>query len=109
MALSETDRFNLEVLKLLMNVAWVDGSVDQREVNMLIGLGRSWTVPEAALQKIIEAVHAGKKPGEPDYELLKSRADDALMAARALVLTDNKVHVAESELLKKIASKLPES
>lgn len=104
MSLSHEDQFNLEVLKLLLNVAWVDGEVEQHEVNMLLGLGRSWSVPEAALQKLI--IKAGKRPAEPDYALLRERADDALQAARALVLADGKVMPEETQLLKRVQAVL---
>jgi tellurite resistance protein len=106
MALSAEDLFNLAVLKLLLHVAWVDGEVDQHEAQMVLGLGRSWTVPEAALQALLAKVKEGKRPGEPDWELLKTRADDALTAARALVLADGKVKPEESALLKKVAAAL---
>lgn len=106
MALSDEDKFNLEVLKLLLHVAWVDGTVDQHEANMLLGLGRSWSVPEAALQKLMESVQAGRRPSEPDFELLRSRSDDAMQAARALVLSDGKVMPEESALLKKVQAAL---
>ena len=66
MALSTDDKFNLEVLKLLLHVAWVDGAVDQTEANMLLGLGRSWSVPEVALQKLMEAVKSGRRPSDPN-------------------------------------------
>ncbi|MFT3712164.1 MAG: TerB family tellurite resistance protein [Archangium sp.] len=94
------------MLKLLVHVAWVDGGVDQQESQLLLSLGRSWTVPEAALQQLLEDVKEGKKPAEPDYALLKTRADDAVMAARTLVLADGKVKPEESALLKKIVASL---
>lgn len=106
MALTAEDQFNLEVLKLLLHVSWVDGAVDQSEANMLMGLGRSWTVPEVALQKLMEAVKAGRKPSEPNWELLRQRADDALQAARALVLADGKVQKEEIALLKNVQTLL---
>jgi tellurite resistance protein len=106
MALSDEDRFNLEVLKLLLHVAWVDGVVDPHEAQMLRGLGRSWAVPEVALQKLMESLDAGRRPSEPDWQLLKTRADDALQAARALVLADGKVAPEESALLKRVAQSL---
>jgi tellurite resistance protein len=102
MPLSEEDQFNLEVLKLLLHVAWVDGTVDPHEANMLLGLGRSWTVPEAALQTLMESIGAGRKPSEPDYALLRTRPDEVLQAARALVLADGVVHPEETALLKKV-------
>ena len=48
----------------------------------------------------------GKKPAEPDWALLKTRADDAVMAARTLVLADGKVKPDESALFKKIVATL---
>lgn len=106
MALSQDDAFNLEVLKLLLHVAWVDGAVDQHEANMLLGLGRSWTVPEVALQKLLEGVKAGRRPSEPNWALLRAKSDDALLAARSLVLADGKVKPEESSLLKKVQASL---
>ena len=106
MTLSAEDAFNLEVLKLLLFVAWVDGEVDQQEAQMVMGLGRSWSVPELALKALMDDMKAGKKPGEPDWALLKTRADDALTAARALVLADGKVKPEESALLKRVVASL---
>ena len=106
MALFAEDTFNLEVLKLLLLVAWVDGEVEQHEANMVMGLGRSWSVPEPELKALMDDMKAGKKIGEPDWALLKTRKDDALTAARALVLSDGKVKPEESALLKKVVASL---
>jgi tellurite resistance protein len=106
MALSTDDAFNLEVLKLLVTVAWVDGAVDQNEAQMLLGLGRSWTVPEPELQRLLADVKAGVKPTEPDWAMLKPRSDEVLQAARALVLTDGEIYAEESALLRRIATSL---
>jgi uncharacterized tellurite resistance protein B-like protein len=102
MALSHDDQFNLEVLKLLLHVSWVDGAVDQQEANMLLGLGRSWSVPEVALQKLMEAVKSGRRPSEPNWDRLRERSDETLQAARALVLADGKVQKEEIALLKNV-------
>lgn len=106
MALSAEDTFNLEVLKLLLFVAWVDGVVDQHEAQMVLSLGRSWTVPEGELQALLADVKEGRKPGEPDWALLKTRSDDAITAARALVLSDGNVKPEESALLKRVVASL---
>lgn len=106
MALSAEDTFNLEVLKLLLHLAWVDGEVDQHEAQMVAGLGRSWSVPEPELKALLDDVKAGKQVGAPDWALLKTRKDDALTAARALVLSDGKVKPEESVLLKKVVASL---
>lgn len=106
MALSAEDAFNLEVLKLLVFVAWVDGEVEQHEVQMVLGLGRSWSVPENLLHDMMIDIRAGLKPGEPDWALLKTRSDDVITAARALVLSDGKVAPEESALLKRVVAAL---
>lgn len=106
MALSEEDTFNFEVLKLLLFVAWVDGEVDQHEAQMVMGLGRSWSVPEMMLQGLMDEMKAGKRTREPDWALLKTRSDDAITAARALVLADGKVKPEESALLKRVVTAL---
>lgn len=106
MNLSPEDEFNLEVLKLLLHVAKSDGAVDASELQMLRGLGRGWLVPEPLLQKLLQAVEQGRTPAEPNWALLRTRADDALQAARALVLTDGKVHGEEIALLKELKAKL---
>lgn len=104
--LSAEDRFNLEVLKLLVTVAWVDGEVDQQEARMVLGLGRSWVVPELELQHLLQAVKAGQHPGEPDYALLRPRGDEVLEAARALTLADGKPRTEELALLEKVRAAL---
>lgn len=106
MSFSAEDTFNLEVLKLLLNVAWVDGEVDQHEAQMVMGLGRSWGVPEMSLRALMDEMKAGKKPGEPDWALLKTRRDDAITAARALVLSDGKIQAEESAFLKRVIASL---
>ena len=106
MALSNDDKFNLEVLKLVMHFAWADGELAQEEVHMLTGVGRSWAVPEPMLQKLVEGLRAGKRPGEPDWALLRTRPDDVIEAVQAVVLADGAVMVEESELMEKVRAAL---
>jgi hypothetical protein len=106
MALSADDRFNLELLRLLLHLAWADGAVAPQEVDMIFGLGRSWLVPEPELGRLHAALAAGEHPAEPDYALLRTRAEEALEAASALVLTDGKVHPAEAALLARVRTAL---
>lgn len=103
MALSEEDTFNVEVLKLLLYVASIDGEVGKHESNLVLGLGRSWSVPEPVLQDLLKN---GDAHVEPNWALLKSRADEAIMAARTLVLADGVVNPEESMMLKKVKQSL---
>ena len=103
MALSPEDTFNVEVLKLLLYVASIDGEVGKHETNLVLGLGRSWSVPEPVLQELLKN---GDAHSEPNWGLLKSRKDDAIIAARTLVLADGVVNPEESMMLKKVMQSL---
>jgi tellurite resistance protein len=106
MALSTEDRFNLEVLRLLLHLAWADGTVAEAEEHLILGLGRSWLVPEPELHRLKESIRAGQRPGELDYPLLRTRSDDVLQAASALVAADGKIAPEETALLKKVKAAL---
>jgi hypothetical protein len=103
---SNDDRFNLEVVKLLLKVAWVDQEVDEREKQVIFGAARSWSVPEPELKVLMSRLEQGEPLPEPDLSLLKSRADDVMTAARALVLSDGKVKSEETALLKQLQAAL---
>ncbi len=104
--MASEEAFNVEVLKLLVQVAWVDGVIEQREALMVMGLGRSWTVDEPTLQGLLADMRAGRRPELPNLEVLRPRADEALEAARALMLSDGKVRAEEKALLEKVAAAL---
>lgn len=100
------ERFNVEVLKLLLQVAWADGNVDEREALALIGLGRSWSVPESELKVLRERLEKGDPLPQPDMAVLKTRPDDVLVAVRAMVFADGKLDRDEGEMVKQIADML---
>jgi hypothetical protein len=103
---SADERFNLEVVKLLLKLARVDNEVDVHERQMIFGAGRSWNVSEPELQRLMSVLDSGQPVPEPDLGVLKPRADDVMTAARALVLSDGKVKLEETALLKELAKAL---
>jgi hypothetical protein len=106
MPTSAEDRFNIEVIKLLLQVAWSDDQVDPKEAQMIIGLGRSWEVPELELAALQKRLEAGDPLPVPDLGLLRSRPDDVLEAARGLVAVDGKVGDEEKEMIEQIKEML---
>ena len=107
MTLSPEDRFNLEVLKLLARLAWADQSLSEQECHVIRGLGRSWAVPEGELHTLMERLTAGGGSlPEPDLEVLRTRPDDVLEAARALSLADGKLAAGEKSLIESIRARL---
>ena len=103
---TDDDRFNLEVIKLLLKIAWVDQELEAHEKNLIVGAARSWAVPEPELKQLLARMEQGDPLPEPDVQLLRTRADDVMTAARALVLADGKVKKEESALLKQLAATL---
>jgi len=63
-------------------------------------------VPEPELNQLMNRLEQGQPLPEPDLALLKTRADDVMTAARALVLSDGKVQKEETALLKQLAAAL---
>jgi tellurite resistance protein len=106
MTASEDDRFNLEVLKLLLQIAWGDGQVDPAEARMILGLGRSWSVPELELHELEKQLQSGKGLPAPSLGVLRARKQDVLEAARALANTDGHLGQDEKELLEEVESLL---
>ena len=98
--------FDTEVIKLLLQVAWADDEVSREEKMMILGLARSWYVPEPEIKYLIERLDQGQPLPQPNLKLLRTRPDDVLTAVRGLVLSDGKVAGAESEMIKQIAEML---
>ncbi|WNG14163.1 TerB family tellurite resistance protein [Cystobacter fuscus] len=96
------DRFNIEVLKLMIQLAWSDGRLDARESGLIQGVARSWNVPElefAALKKLL--AHGGTPPA-PDLALLRDRPDEVFEAVRALIASDGQLRAEEKELIEEL-------
>jgi uncharacterized tellurite resistance protein B-like protein len=103
---STEDRFNTEIIKLLLQVAWSDRQLTQAEHLVIMGLGRSWNVPELELQSLLGKLKAGGPLPEPDLEVLRTRPDDVIEAARALTVSDGHIAQIEKDLIAKIQERL---
>ncbi|WP_224365965.1 tellurite resistance TerB family protein [Hyalangium versicolor] len=103
---SAEDRFNIEVIKLLLQIAWSDRQLTHAEQLVIFGLGRSWNVPEPELQSLLETLRAGGSLPEPDIEVLRTRPDDVLEAARALAVSDGSFADSEKGMIERIQARL---
>ena len=100
--LTPGDHFNIEVLKLMLQLAWSDGRVDVREAGVILGAARSWGVPESEVTALKRAMEGRNTPLAPDLALLKGRADEALEAVRAVIASDGRLAPAEKEMLEEL-------
>lgn len=104
--MSEAAVFYLEVLKLLVHVAWADGAPDENEVMVVEELGREWHVPADALADIATRLRRGQPRPPPNMQLLKSRPDEVMEAVRNVVLSDGKLDLEELDVLGTVAEML---
>lgn len=90
-------RLSLELLKLLLQVAWADDRVGEEERVHIWSMARAAGLSpedEAALQACLD----GNMPlPAPDFGYLRAHREAALQAAQDLIVTDH--HVARGELL----------
>ena len=103
---SAEDRFNIEVIKLLLQMAWNDRQLTHAEQLVVYGLGRSWSVPEKELQALLEKLKAGGALPEPDLDVLRARPDEVLEAVRALAASDGNFAEAEKDMIERIKQRL---
>ena len=100
--LTTEDRFNIEVLKLMLQMAWSDGKLDAQEAGVILGAARSWGVPESEVAALRRAMESQNAPLAPDLSLLRGRSDEALEAVRAVIASDGRLEAAEQEMLQEL-------
>jgi len=99
---SEDDLFNVEVLKVMLQLAQSDQRVDPREAGVILGAARSWGVPEPELAALKKALEDGSPPPAPDLALLRGRSDEVFEAVQALIASDGELRAEEREMLEEL-------
>ena len=98
--------FALELVKLLVQVAWADHDVAPAEAEALVSYARRSGLKEAELSSL-QAMLTGRAPlAPPNLGLLKARRTEVLRAVKGLLLSDLEVAEEEEEILNQIASLL---
>ena len=98
--------FGLELVKLLLQVAWADHDVAPAEAEALLAFGRRSGLDESELANLANML-AGRTPlAPPNLGLLKQRRADVLRAVKELLLSDLEVAEEEEEILSQIAALL---
>jgi uncharacterized tellurite resistance protein B-like protein len=101
-----TKIFELELLKLLLQVAWADHEVAPAEAEALRAFARRSGLADIEQQQLADML-AGRVPlAPPDFGLLKARRTDVLRAVKELLLADVALADDEEDLLGQIAALL---
>jgi hypothetical protein len=104
--MSEDNRLNLEILGLLLQVAWADEEVASQEAAAIIGRARKLDIGDEHVELFEACLRGEKTLPPPNMGYLRDHRDQALAAVRALVYTDGVKTVDESEILAQIEEML---
>ncbi len=96
------DAFNVEVIKLMIQLAWSDGRLAEQEKRLILGLARSWSVPEKEFASVKTLLEGGGTPPAPDLALLRRRPDEVFEAVQALIASDGKLQAEEKRMLEEL-------
>jgi uncharacterized tellurite resistance protein B-like protein len=106
MASASSRDFALELVKLLVQVAWADGDVAPAEAEALLAFGRRSGLAEEDLQALASMLTGRSPLAPPNLGLLKERRTDVLRAVKELLLSDLEIADEEEEVLEQIAALL---
>lgn len=107
--LTEETIFHIEVVKLLLQMAWSDDELDPQEREQIRMSATKWGVPPADLQMLMQRLDEGEPLPVPNLKLLRKKPEAAIAAARRLMLSDGKIAEGEAEMLAQIKEMLTAS
>jgi uncharacterized membrane protein YebE (DUF533 family) len=96
------ERLNLEILKLLIQVAWADHEIADDERAMLEARARASGLGEQAVATLQRFLATEAKLPAPDFGFLRAHRDAAIAAAEKMVHSDAQVSDSEEEVLSEI-------
>ncbi|HYQ17856.1 MAG TPA: hypothetical protein VEQ58_18915 [Polyangiaceae bacterium] len=101
-----TKTFALELIKLLLQVAWADHDVAPAEAEALQSFARRSGLSEAQQQELSAMIRGGVPLAPPNLGLLKARRTEVLRAVKEILLVDLEVAEEEEDVLGQIAALL---
>jgi len=98
--------FALELVKLLVQVAWADHDVAAAEADALLAYARRSGLSDADVKSLSDMLSGRAPLSPPNLGLLKERRTEVLRAVKELLLSDLEVADEEEEVLGQIAALL---
>lgn len=98
--------FRIEVLKLLLQVAWADHEIQPEEAQSIRDIARQYRLDDEQLAEL-ERYLAGDEPlPAPNLGVLRDRKQEVMLAVQTLLLSDLQVVAEEREILAEIDAML---
>lgn len=102
MATEDEIAFKTEMLKLLLQVAWANDTLEPKERAFIEQLGKTWQIPEPTLEDLLAHLDQGKPLPLPNLALLRTQPDEVVRAAQSLIRADGVVDVEEVEFMREL-------
>jgi tellurite resistance protein len=99
---STDPQFNAEVLKLLLQVAWADDTLDPKERAFVASLGPAWHVSDEVMTVLLDHLDRGKPLPQPNLQLLRTRPDAVIAAGEALIAADGVIDGDELDFMDQV-------
>ncbi|NTX08162.1 TerB family tellurite resistance protein [Myxococcus sp. CA051A] len=103
---SPDSRFQIEVLKLLLQVASGDEGVSRQEIDHIMDTARGMSVPLPELAELAKCLQNGIPLPAPNLGVLRSNPQAVVEATHALISSDGHIHPSEIEMLRQIREML---
>ncbi|QDF02752.1 TerB family tellurite resistance protein [Myxococcus xanthus] len=100
--MSPEEQFHVEVLKLLLQVATVDGRVAHSEIGHILDTARGMSVPLPELAALTRCLRNNEPLPPPNMGILRTNPSAVIREAKALIASEGSVHAAEIEMLRQI-------
>jgi tellurite resistance protein len=97
---------NVETLKLILQVAWADDTLDPREREAVAQLGPQWGVPDETMALLLKHLDMGRPLPQPNLKLLRQHRDVVLAAAEWFVGVDGVIEESEKDFLATVSELL---
>ncbi|WP_426746113.1 TerB family tellurite resistance protein [Myxococcus faecalis] len=101
-ASSPDARFQIEVLKLLLQVASGDEGVSREEIDHIMATARGMSVPLPDLEQLAKCLQNGTPLPAPNLGILKADPKAVIEAAHDLIASDGHIHPSEIEMLRQL-------
>jgi hypothetical protein len=97
---------NVETLKLLLQTAWADDTLDPKERAQVAALGPAWGVPADVMEVLLRHLDTGKPLPQPNLGLLRQHRDVVLAAAEWFIGVDGVIEESEKEFIATVSELL---
>ncbi len=90
---------NVETLKLLLQVAWADDTLDPKERETVVSLGPKWGIADEVMTELIKYLDLGKPLPQPNLALLRQHRAEVVAAAEWFIGVDGVIEESEKDFV----------